>query len=64
MVMPPWMKFYVTQVDDEYIDNRDYDDNTVDNHDRDNDINIRAFNTRNMHLYIYRERERESKTKT
>ena len=37
MMMHPWMKF-VTYVDDEHVDNHDYDDNTDDDHDNNNDI--------------------------
>ena len=31
-------KIYVTYVDDEHVDNHDYDDNTDDDHDNNNDI--------------------------
>jgi len=31
--------FFVTYVDDEHVDNHDYDDNTDDDHDNNNDIN-------------------------
>ena len=31
-------EFYVTYVDDEHVDNHDYDDNTDDDHDNNNDI--------------------------
>ena len=31
-------EIYVTYVDDEHVDNHDYDDNTDDVHDSDNDI--------------------------
>ena len=34
---------YVTYVDNEHVDNQDYDDNTDDDHDSNNDINDRAF---------------------
>ena len=33
-------EFYVTYVDDEHVDNHDYDDNTDDDHDNNNDINV------------------------
>ena len=39
-------EFYVTYVDDEHVDNHDYDDNTDGDHDNNNDINVRAFNAR------------------
>ena len=32
---------YGTYVDDEHVDNHDYDDNTDDDHDNNNDINVR-----------------------
>ena len=35
---------YVTYVDDEHVDNHDYDDNTDGDHDNNNDINVRACN--------------------
>ena len=38
-------EIYVTCVDDEHVDNHDYD-NTDDDHDNNNDINVRAFNAR------------------
>ena len=31
-------EIYVTYVDDEHVDNHDYDDNTDDDHDNNNDI--------------------------
>ena len=31
-------EIYVTYVDDEHVDNHDYDDNTDDDHDSNNDI--------------------------
>ena len=31
---------YVTYVDDEHVDNHDYDDNTGDDHDNNNDISM------------------------
>ena len=37
---------YVTYVDDEHVDNHDYDDNTDDDHDNNNDVYGRAFNAR------------------
>ena len=47
-------EIYVTYVDDEHVDNHDYDDNTDDDHDNNNDINVRAFNARvNSSIYIY-----------
>ena len=39
-------EIYVTYVDDEHVDNHDYYDNTDDDHDSNNDINVRAFNAR------------------
>ena len=39
-------EIYVTYVDDEHVDNHDYDDNTDDDHDNNIDINFRAFNAR------------------
>ena len=38
MMMHQWMKFYVTYVDDEQVDNHDCDDSTDDDHDNNNDI--------------------------
>ena len=47
-------EIYVTYVDDEHVDNHDYDDNTDDDHDNNNDINVRAFNARvNTSIYIH-----------
>ena len=47
-------EIYVTYVDDEHVDNHDYDDNTDDDHDISNDINVRAFNARvNTSIYKY-----------
>ena len=34
------MEIYVTYVDDEHVDNHDYDDNTDDDHDNNNDISM------------------------
>ena len=46
-------EIYVTYVDDEHVDNHDYDDTTDDDHDNNNDIYARAFNARvNTSLYI------------
>ena len=39
-------EIYVTYVDDEHVNNHDYDDNTDDDHDNNNDIIVRAFNAR------------------
>ena len=39
--MHQWMKFYVTYVDDEHVDNHDYDDNTDDDHDNNYDISMK-----------------------
>ena len=39
-------EIYVTYVDDEHVDNHDYDDTTDDDHDNNNDIYARAFNAR------------------
>ena len=33
-------EIYVTYVDDEHVDNHDYDDNTHDDHDNNNDISM------------------------
>ena len=45
-------EIYVTYVDDEHVDNHDYDDNTDDDHDSNNDINVRAFSARvNTNIY-------------
>ena len=33
-------EFYVTYVDDEHVDNHDYDDNTDDDHDNNYDISM------------------------
>ena len=38
-------EIYVTYVDDEHVDNHYYDDNT-DDHDNNNDIDVRACNAR------------------
>ena len=49
-------EIYVTYVDDEHVDNHDYDDNTGYDHGSNNDINVRAFNTRvdsSIYIYIY-----------
>ena len=46
-------EIYVTYVDDEHVDNHDYDDNTDDDHDSNNDINVRACTARvNSSNYI------------
>ena len=37
-------EIYVTYVDDEHVDNHDYDDNTDDDHDNNNDLYGRARN--------------------
>ena len=40
-------EIYLTYVDDEHVDNQDYDDNTDDDHDNQHDnISARAFNAR------------------
>ena len=39
-------EIYVTYVDDEHVDNHDYDDNTEDDHDNNNDLYGRACNAR------------------
>ena len=36
-------EIYVTYVDDEHVDNHDYDDNTDDDHDNNNDLYARAY---------------------
>ena len=47
-------EIYVTYVDDEHVDNHDYDDNTDDDHDNNNDLCGRACNARvNTSIYIY-----------
>ena len=47
-------EIYVTYVDDEHVDNHDYDDNTDDDHDNNNDLYDRACNARvNTSIYIY-----------
>ena len=49
-------EIYVTYVDDEHVDNHDYDDNTDNDHDSYNDITVRALNARvnsSMCIYIY-----------
>ena len=47
-------EIYVTYVDDEHVDNHDYDDNTDDDHDNNNDLYGRACNARvNISIYIY-----------
>ena len=47
-------EIYVTYVDDEHVDNHDYDDNTDDDHDNNNDINVRAFNARvNTSIHMF-----------
>ena len=47
-------EIYVTYVDDEHVDNHDYDNNTDDDHDTNNDVNVRAFDERvNDSIYIY-----------
>ena len=46
-------EIYVTYVNDEHVDNHDYDDTTDDDHDNNNDICARAFNARaNTSFYI------------
>ena len=44
VMMHPWMKFMY--VDDEHVDNHDYDDNTDDDLDGNSDIYARACNAR------------------
>ena len=39
-------EIYVTYVDDEHVDNHDYDDNTDDDHDNNNDRYARICNAR------------------
>ena len=47
-------EIYVTYVDDEHVDNHDYDDNTDADHDNNNDIYDRACNARvNTSIYMY-----------
>ena len=38
-------EIYVTYVDDEHVDNHDYDDNTDDDHDNNHDISMQLSNT-------------------
>ena len=40
VMMHPWMKFMLFYVDDEHVDNHDYDDTTDDDHDNNNDIYV------------------------
>ena len=47
-------EIYVTYVGDEHVDNHDYDDNTEDDHDKNNDTYARACNAQvNTSLYIF-----------
>ena len=47
-------EIYVTYVDDEHVDNHDYDDNTDDDHDNNNDLYGRACNARvNTSILIF-----------
>ena len=46
-------EIYVTYVDDEHVDNHDYDDTTDDDHDNNNDIYTRAFNARVSTSFLY-----------
>ena len=47
-------EIYVTYVDDEHVDNHDYDDNTDDDHDNNNDLYARACNARvNTSIFMY-----------
>ena len=47
-------EIYVTYVDDEHVDNHDYDDTTDDDHDNNNDIYARALNARvNTNIFIF-----------
>ena len=46
-------EIYGTYVDNEHVDNHDYDDNTDDDHDNNNDINVRAFHARVNASYTY-----------
>ena len=46
-------EIYVTYIDDEHVDDHEYDDTTDDDHDNNNDIYARAFNARvNASIYI------------
>ena len=48
-------KTYVAYVDDERVDNHDYDDNTDDDHDNNNDLYGRACNARvNTSIFQYK----------
>ena len=45
-------EIYVTYVDDEHVDNHDYDDTTDDDHDYNKDLYARACNARiNSSIY-------------
>ena len=51
-------EIYVTYVDDEHVDNHDYDGSTDDDHDSSNDITVRAFDARvNPSVCIYLSRD-------
>ena len=52
MMMHPWMKFMLLMLMMSML-NHDYDDSTGDDHDRYNDINVRACNARvNSSIFI------------
>ena len=45
---------YVTYVDDDHVDNHDYDGNTGDDHEHNTDLYARACNARvNTSLYMF-----------
>ena len=48
MMMHQWMKFmfFMLMMMSMLVDNHDYDNNTDDDYDSNNDINVRAFNAR------------------
>ena len=51
-------EIYVTYVDDEHVDNNEYDDNSDDDHDNNNDLYGRACNARvnnRISIILYRE---------
>ena len=46
-------EIYVTYVDDEHVDNHDYDDNTDDDHDNNNDLYARACYKKSVEIKFY-----------
>ena len=58
-------EIYVTYVDDEHVDNHDYDDNTDDDHDNNNDLYARACNARvNTSIKIFRKMKNHQNSST